>query len=117
MRLILFPWERWIWLRATVVAGEESAGKAPEHNGMLWQEVKSDRLAVVDQLKKYLGRIFPKSFMSSRGDYRAGELKAGLYDLSFLYDLKNGPKRELIDFCMKMDLIVKCLFVQCAIKK
>ncbi|GBM64649.1 hypothetical protein AVEN_91716-1 [Araneus ventricosus] len=45
--------------------------------------------------------------MSSRGDHRTAELKAGLYDFSFLYDLKNGPKRELIDFRMKMDLIAK----------
>ncbi|GBN23687.1 hypothetical protein AVEN_109790-1 [Araneus ventricosus] len=57
MRLIQFPWESWIWLRATVVAGEESARRGTEHNGTLWQEVKSDRLTVVDQLKKYLGRF------------------------------------------------------------
>ncbi|GBM95020.1 hypothetical protein AVEN_29382-1 [Araneus ventricosus] len=45
--------------------------------------------------------------MSSRVDHRAAEMQAGLFDLSFLYGLKNGPKRDVIDFCMKMDLIAK----------
>ncbi|GBN62653.1 RNA-directed DNA polymerase from mobile element jockey [Araneus ventricosus] len=45
--------------------------------------------------------------MSSRGDQRAAELKTGLCDLSFLYDLKNGPERDVVDFCMKMDVIAK----------
>ncbi|GBN97961.1 hypothetical protein AVEN_245102-1 [Araneus ventricosus] len=54
-----------------------------------------------------LFRFFLKYVMSSRDDHRAAELKAGLFDLSFLYGLKNGPKRDVIDFCMKMDLIAK----------
>ncbi|GBO15184.1 hypothetical protein AVEN_38646-1 [Araneus ventricosus] len=45
--------------------------------------------------------------MSSRVDHRAAEMQTGLFDLSFLYGLKNGPKRDVIDFCMKMDLIAK----------
>ncbi|GBO04750.1 hypothetical protein AVEN_255465-1 [Araneus ventricosus] len=45
--------------------------------------------------------------MSSRGDHRTAEFKAGLCDLSFLYGLRNGPKRDVIDFCMKIDLIAK----------
>ncbi|GBN04151.1 hypothetical protein AVEN_119017-1 [Araneus ventricosus] len=52
-------------------------------------------------------KFFLKYIMSSCDDHRAAELKAGLFDLSFLYDLKNGPKRDVIDLCMKMDLIAK----------
>ncbi|GBN20309.1 hypothetical protein AVEN_181794-1 [Araneus ventricosus] len=45
--------------------------------------------------------------MPSRVEHCAAELEAGLYDLSFLYGLKNEPKRDVINFCMKMDLIAK----------
>ncbi|GBN83785.1 hypothetical protein AVEN_224994-1 [Araneus ventricosus] len=51
--------------------------------------------------------FFLKAVMSSRVEHCAAELEAGLYDLSFLYGLKNGRKRDVIDFCMKMYLIAK----------
>ncbi|GBN66591.1 hypothetical protein AVEN_245423-1 [Araneus ventricosus] len=59
--------------------------------------------------KRYLDikRFFLKSVMSSRVDHRTAEVQAGLFDLSFLYGLKNGSKRDVIDFCMQMDLIAK----------
>ncbi|GBL95541.1 Transposon Ty3-I Gag-Pol polyprotein [Araneus ventricosus] len=51
--------------------------------------------------------FFLKSVMSSRRDHRAAELKTGLHVLSFLYDFKKGPERDVIDFCIKMDVIAK----------
>ncbi|GBM61045.1 hypothetical protein AVEN_264373-1 [Araneus ventricosus] len=55
---------------------------------------------------RFFSRSFLKSVMSFR-DHRAAELKAGLFNLSLRYGLKNVPKRDVINFCMKMDLIAK----------
>ncbi|GBN89235.1 hypothetical protein AVEN_197865-1 [Araneus ventricosus] len=39
--------------------------------------------------------------------HRAFESQAGMYDLEFLYGLKKGSKKEVIAWCMSMDMIAK----------
>ncbi|GBN88255.1 hypothetical protein AVEN_163430-1 [Araneus ventricosus] len=41
--------------------------------------------------------------MSSREKHRAAESEAGLFDLDYLY----GLKKDVIDWCMEMNLIAK----------
>ncbi|GBN86012.1 hypothetical protein AVEN_27743-1 [Araneus ventricosus] len=45
--------------------------------------------------------------MSYRVVHLAAEILAEFYDFSFLYGLQNVRKTDVIDFCMKMDLIAK----------
>ncbi|GBN86375.1 hypothetical protein AVEN_128405-1 [Araneus ventricosus] len=45
--------------------------------------------------------------MSSRDNHSTAESQAGLFDLKYLYRLKNGCKKDVIDWCMKMNLIAK----------
>ncbi|GBL74685.1 hypothetical protein AVEN_243571-1 [Araneus ventricosus] len=45
--------------------------------------------------------------MSSRSNHRAAESQAGLFDLEYSYRLKNGCKKDVIDWYMKMNLIAK----------
>ncbi|GBN03305.1 hypothetical protein AVEN_249562-1 [Araneus ventricosus] len=45
--------------------------------------------------------------MSSRDNHRAAESRAGLFDLEILYGLKKGPKKDVIDWCMSMNMIAK----------
>ncbi|GBN39308.1 hypothetical protein AVEN_148385-1 [Araneus ventricosus] len=45
--------------------------------------------------------------MSSRENHRAAESRAGLFDLEVLYGLKKGPKKDVIDWCMNMNMIAK----------
>ncbi|GBO29801.1 hypothetical protein AVEN_188023-1 [Araneus ventricosus] len=39
--------------------------------------------------------------------HRAFESQAGMFDLEFLYGLKKGSKKEVIEWCMGMDMIAK----------
>ncbi|GBN17481.1 hypothetical protein AVEN_112070-1 [Araneus ventricosus] len=45
--------------------------------------------------------------MSSRDNHCTIESQAGLFDLEFLYGLKKGPKKDVIDWCMSMNIITK----------
>ncbi|GBN68320.1 hypothetical protein AVEN_95295-1 [Araneus ventricosus] len=45
--------------------------------------------------------------MSCRVKHRAFESQAGMFDLEFLYGLKKGSKKEVIAWCMSMDMIAK----------
>ncbi|GBN48033.1 hypothetical protein AVEN_273888-1, partial [Araneus ventricosus] len=45
--------------------------------------------------------------MSSHAKHRAAESQAGLFDLEFLYGLKKGSKKDLIEWCIGMNLIAK----------
>ncbi|GBM72875.1 hypothetical protein AVEN_171656-1 [Araneus ventricosus] len=45
--------------------------------------------------------------MSCRVKHHAFESQAGIYDLEFLYGLKKGSKKEVIAWCMGMDMIAK----------
>ncbi|GBM90121.1 hypothetical protein AVEN_185857-1 [Araneus ventricosus] len=83
-----------VWRDMGLPVATESCAASCCSVSVLWRLAQCNRFSL-------------KSFTSSRGDHRAAELKAGLNDLSFLYDLKNRPKSEVIDFCMKMDLIAK----------
>ncbi|GBN92361.1 hypothetical protein AVEN_268008-1 [Araneus ventricosus] len=51
--------------------------------------------------------------MSSRDNHPSAESRAGLFDLEFLYGLKKGPKKDVIDWCMSMNMIAK----DCGYKK
>ncbi|GBL63932.1 hypothetical protein AVEN_221021-1 [Araneus ventricosus] len=45
--------------------------------------------------------------MSYREKHHAFENQAGMYDLEFLYGLKKGSKKDVLEWCMAMDLIAK----------
>ncbi|GBM05897.1 hypothetical protein AVEN_135265-1 [Araneus ventricosus] len=45
--------------------------------------------------------------LSSRDKQRAAESQAGLFDLEYLYELKKGCKKDVIDWCMEMNRIAK----------
>ncbi|GBM51511.1 hypothetical protein AVEN_71629-1 [Araneus ventricosus] len=45
--------------------------------------------------------------MSSRDKHRAAESQVGMFDLEYLYGLKKGYKKDVIDWCMEMNLIAK----------
>ncbi|GBN81747.1 hypothetical protein AVEN_191939-1 [Araneus ventricosus] len=45
--------------------------------------------------------------MSSRDVHRAAESQAGLFYLEFLYGLKRGSKKDVIQLCMDMNMIAK----------
>ncbi|GBM10882.1 hypothetical protein AVEN_42136-1 [Araneus ventricosus] len=45
--------------------------------------------------------------MSSSDEHRAAESQAGMFDLKYLYGLKKGCQKDVIDWCMEMNLIAK----------